>query len=338
MRYENVCIEALRYELPSQSLQTSAIEGALSGLYSRMGIRPGWLETVTGVKARRVWASGEDPATAAANAAQEALDLAGIARSQVDVLVSTSVYKSQLEPSVACHVHGRLGLRDSCLNFDVGNACLGFMSGMGVVANMIELGQARVGIVVAGESSREVTENTLARLSQPNADMSTYKDNLATLTLGSAAVAMVLVHRDLSTAQHRFLGGVQRAASQHRDLCYGGLQGMTTDPTRLLAEGVRLAKRTFDDFRSDRGLQADRISRYALHQVGRANHEAVIKALQLPRERALAIYPEIGNVGAAAVPLALAKTLDQGLASRGDTVAMMGIGSGLNVAMMSVEW
>ena len=82
----------------------------------------------------------------------------------------------------------------------------------------------------------------------------------------------------------------------------------------------------------------DRISRYALHQVGRANHEAVIKALQLPRERALAIYPEIGNVGAAAVPLALAKTLDQGLASRGDTVAMMGIGSGLNVAMMSVEW
>ena len=43
MRYENVCIEALRYELPSQSLQTSAIEGALSGLYGRMGIRPGWL-------------------------------------------------------------------------------------------------------------------------------------------------------------------------------------------------------------------------------------------------------------------------------------------------------
>ena len=48
MRYENVCIEALRYELPSQSLQTSAIEGALSGLYGRMGIRPGWLEAVTG--------------------------------------------------------------------------------------------------------------------------------------------------------------------------------------------------------------------------------------------------------------------------------------------------
>ena len=92
MRYENVCIEALRYELPSQSLQTSAIEGALSGLYSRMGIRPGWLETVTGVKARRVWASGEDPATAAANAAQEALDLAGIARSQVDVLVLSLIH------------------------------------------------------------------------------------------------------------------------------------------------------------------------------------------------------------------------------------------------------
>ncbi|MED5373169.1 MAG: 3-oxoacyl-ACP synthase III [Myxococcota bacterium] len=338
MRYEKVCIEALRYELPRQSLETRAIEGALSPLYTRMGIRPGWLEAVTGVKARRVWGHGEDPEAAAARAAQEALDHAGIARSQVDVLVSTSVYKAELEPSVACAVHDHLGLRDSCLNFDVGNACLGFMSGMGVVANMIELGQARVGIVVAGESSREVTESTLARLGAPSADMTTYKDNLATLTLGSAAVAMVLVHRDLSTNQHRFNGGVQRSASRHRTLCHGGLDGMTTDPARLLSEGVKLAKRTFEDFRGERGRGARPIAGYALHQVGRANHESVLKALQLPADRALAIYPEFGNVGAAAVPLALARTLELGRAGQGDTVAMMGIGSGLNVAMMSVDW
>lgn len=338
MNYTHVCIEALGSQLPSTQLSTASLEQALGPLYARLGIRPGWLETVTGVRSRRVWGAGEDPRAATAQAAQIALDRAGVARSQVDAVVSTSVYKTRLEPSVACDVHGRLGLRSSAMNFDVGNACLGFLSGMTVVANMIELGQIQVGLVVAGEGSREVTQSTLRILGQANADMQTYKDNLATLTLGSGAVAMVLTRRELSTAGHRLLGGVTRSATHHRDLCHGDLNGMTTRPAELLARGVDLARETYQAFRADPALQADRASHYALHQVGRANHQGVIQALGLPKDRAVAIYPELGNVGAAAVPLALERTLGQGGLRPGQNAALMGIGSGLNVSMMSVAW
>jgi len=334
MRFDKVCIEALSYELPSQVLTTASLESALGPLYSRLGIQPGWLEAVTGIRERRMWGSGEDAELAATRACQKALNEAGVARAQVDVLVSCSVYKPHLEPSVACKVHHDLGLRAGALNFDVGNACLGLMSGMQVVANMIELGQAKAGLVVAGECSREVTGNTIAKLIEPDADMQRYRDNLATLTLGSAAAAVLLVDRSLSVQGHRFRGGVTMSASEHAGLCYGDNRGMTTDPTRLLAEGVRLARKTWDRFSAEhRGAKA-----FALHQVGKANHDTVCRALSLDERKAIRIYPHIGNVGAASVAIAAGMSVEQGHVGAGESLAMMGIGSGLNVSMLQVDW
>ncbi len=338
MHYDKVCIEGLAYELPPQVLTTRAMESALGGLYGRLGIQPGWLEAVTGIKQRRMWATGDNAELAAARAAERAVAEGDVSKNEIDVLVSTSVYKAHLEPSVACKVHHALGLRPTALNFDVGNACLGFLSGMQVVANMIELGQARAGLVVAGECSREVTRSTLNALQDPSADMVTYKDNLATMTLGSGAAAMLLVHKDLSTTGHRLVGGHVQSATQHAGLCYGGLDGMKTDPTRLLAEGVSLARRTYDVFRNGGGLEGRTPAAYALHQVGKANHDSVCRALELDASRALRIYPDIGNVGAASVAIAAKMSVEQGRCSPGDTMALMGIGSGLNVAMLRVDW
>jgi 3-oxoacyl-[acyl-carrier-protein] synthase-3 len=64
----------------------------------------------------------------------------------------------------------------------------------------------------------------------------------------------------------------------------------------------------------------------------------VIAALEVPGERAIRLYPKLGNVGAAGVPLALSESLDEGRFDNGDTVMLMGIGSGLNTQMMRVEW
>jgi acyl-CoA:acyl-CoA alkyltransferase len=336
MRYRNVCIEALEYELPPEVLTTKAMELRLASLYSRLGFRPGWLETVTGIRERRRWAQDDTAVDAAARAAQAALDAAGISRNEVGALISCSVYKQHLEPSVACTIHAALGLKSNAFNFDVGNACLGFLSGMTVVANMIELGQIKAGIVVSGESSREVTDNTLLRLSDLKADIHTYKDNLATLTLGSAAVAMVLTHRDISAGGFRFMGGVSRSATEHADLCYGGVNGMTTNPTRLLAEGVSLAKSTWGDFQNGH-FNGATARHYALHQVGKANHDGVLATLGIPQSKALRIYPELGNVGSASVAIAMKMGVERGMAGPGDRVALMGIGSGLNVSMLSVE-
>ncbi|MFH1462929.1 MAG: 3-oxoacyl-ACP synthase III [Pseudomonadota bacterium] len=338
MRYQNTCIEAVSYELPRAVVTTASIERALGGLYGRLGISSGTLQALTGVEARRFWEAEVTPSDAATLAAEKLFAEAGFPRERVQVLVSTSVCRDYLEPSVASLVHGNLRLGSHCANFDVGNACLGFMTGLTMVANMIELGQITAGLVVAGESSRQVTEATIARLQQPGLCFSDFRDNLATLTLGSAATAMLLVHRDLTRAGHRLLGGATGAATAFCRLCLGTETGMRTDPARLLAEGVKLAGHTWRQALAELDLTVADVREFAMHQVGKGNHDSIVRALGLPDERALRTYPDYGNVGAAGVPLTLARAVDLGRVAPGDRVALMGIGSGLNCQILGVAW
>ncbi len=338
MRFHQVCIEGLASVVPTTEVTTDSIERSISGLYGRMGIRPGWLESITGIRARRFWAPGVRASTVATRAAEKLLEETGAVREEIDILVSTSVCKDYLEPSVAALVHGNLSLPSRCLNFDVGNACLGFLSGMMVVANMIEVGQINSALVVAGESSRDPVEATVRRLHRPDADMAAFRDNLATLTLGSAGVAMLLTSRRRTRTGHRFLGGLFRAATEFNRLCVGTATKMTTDPAKLLAEGVKLAQQTWQGVHQHVDLRPSMVQEYALHQVGKANHQAVLRALELPAARALRVYPDHGNVGAAGVPLTVALGLEAARIRAGDRVAMLGIGSGLNVSMMGIRW
>ena len=338
MRFHQVCIEGVAHVVPTTEVTTASIEQSISGLYGRLGMRPGWLETVTGIRARRFWAPGVKASTVATRAAERLLEETGFSREDIGVLVSTSVCKDYLEPSVAALVHGNLSLPTTCLNFDVGNACLGFLTGMTVVGQMIELGQIETALVVAGESSRDPVEATVRRLHDPTADMHTFRDNLATLTLGSAGVAMLLTSRRRSRTGHRFLGGLARAATEFNRLCVGTPTKMTTDAARLLNEGVALAERTWSAVHQHVDLRPEVVQEYALHQVGRANHRKVISTLGLPADRALEVFPDHGNVGAAGVPLTLSLGLTRRRIRDGDRVGMLGIGSGLNVSMMGVRW
>ncbi len=338
MQFRRVCIEAVAYHVPRTSVTTAELEDELAPLYGRMGLKPGFVEAMTGIRARRFWDPGVQPSKVATVAAQKVLVRTRFPREHIGCLVSTSVCKDYLEPSTASLVHGNLRLPPECLNFDVGNACLGFMTGMGAVANMIELGQIQAGLVVAGEGSRAVTEATLETLKQATGGFAEFKDHLATLTLGSGACAMLLVDERLSTEGHRLTGSIATAATEHNQLCLGTERWMRTDAARLLAEGVKLAARNWARTRERLGLRPERVAQYALHQVGKANHDALIAALDLPEDRAMRVYPEYGNVGAAGVPLTLALALEQQRVGTGDTVALMGIGSGLNSAMMGVDW
>jgi len=338
MHYSHVCIEGVVHHLPEVVIPTTAIERMLSETYERLRISPGTLEAMTGVANRRFWKEGVTPSLLATRAAEQLLDETGFDPGKISALVSTSVCKDYLEPSVASLVQGNLRLQPNCLNFDVGNACLGFMTGMSVVANMIELGQLEAGLVVVGEGSRDVTLATARRLQSPETTFAQFRDNLATLTLGSASCAMLLVHERISKTGHRLVGGLSMAATDHNRLCIGTAEQMHTDAPKLLTEGVSLAHQNWLKVRSDLNLEPEEIATYAMHQVGKANHEAVVSALDLPEERTIRLYPDYGNVGAAGVPLAMSMAREQERFRDGDSIMLMGIGSGLNTQMMQVVW
>jgi 3-oxoacyl-[acyl-carrier-protein] synthase-3 len=94
-------------------------------------------------------------------------------------------------------VHGALGLSADCQNFDVSNACLGFLTGMDIAARMIEHGDTDYALIVDGESSNDLVDATIDRLNRPDTTADQFRAELASLTLGSGAAAMVLGHRRL---------------------------------------------------------------------------------------------------------------------------------------------
>ena len=126
MLYQNVYIESLVHVRPEIEIRTQSIENDIAPLYRKLGLKPGWLQAVTGIRERRFWPVGYKPSDVAVLAAKKALNRSSVAKSQVGALVSCSVCKDYIEPSVAAGVHGKLGLPTTAHNYDVGNTCLGF--------------------------------------------------------------------------------------------------------------------------------------------------------------------------------------------------------------------
>lgn len=338
MLFQNVAIHALAYADPPQRMTSAAVSDRLAPALRRFGLGTSFLQEATGIVARRFWGDGVQPSQAAALAGERALATAGISKDRVGLLVSTSVCKDYIEPSVASMVHGRLGLSSDCINFDVGNACLAFLNAMTIAGNMIERRQIDHALIVDGEQALLLYEKTIERLLRPDATIQSFRDNLASLTLGSAAVAMVLSRSDLAPGGHRFRGGVSVAASEHNHLCRGQVDEMVTDSAKLLTAGVALAQRTWEKAETELGWREEDLDECVLHQVSRAHTEQLSDALGLQRSKVFAIFPEHGNVGPAGVPLTLAKAAEAGRLAEGWRVALMGIGSGLNCAMMEVVW
>ena len=338
MKFAQVSVLSIAHVDAPHRITSAAIEDQLTETMERVGVRPGLLEQLSGIVARRWWDEGVQPSQVAALAAERAIEQAGIDRSRIGLIVSTSVCRDYIEPSVASLVHGTLGLSTHCLNFDIGNACLAFITGMNLAAAMLERGDIDYGLVVDGEGSRFVASKTIERLRDPACDQQTFRDNFATLTLGSGAAAMVLGRTDTHPEGHRYLGGVSLAASEHNRLCLGQVDHMRTDTRKLLFAGLELAQKTWEKARAELGWQVEALDELVLHQVSKVHTEQLCGLLGLPMHKALTLYPEFGNVGPASVPMALSKAVEAGRVAAGARVALMGIGSGLNVAMSEIVW
>lgn len=314
---------------------TSAeIDDQLLGTYERVGLRSGMLEALAGITERRWWPTDVTFADAAAMAGAKAIAEAGIDPSAVGLLIDTSVCRDHLEPSAAVDVHEQLGLPTTCLNFDLANACLGFMNGMQLAALMIDAGQIDYALIVDGEGSRRPQERTIERLQGIDTTKDDVLDNFATLTLGSGGAAMVLGRASDHPEGHRFVGGVGRAATQHNRLCVGDLDRMTTDSRGLLEAGVELAVDTWSDAAS--AFDWSDLDAYVIHQVSKVHTAAITSSLGIDPARTPVIFPTRGNVGPASIPFTLA--LHASDFAAGDRIACMGIGSGLNSAVIEIAW
>ncbi len=338
MLHADVCLESVAYHLPAEVVSTESTFEELAPMLERLRIPIEGVMAASGVEERRFWPRGTSIAETAARAAAKALDASGLTAADIGCVISTSVCKDYIEPSMASLVHGRLGLPSHCLNFDIGNACLAFLNGMSVLADMIDQGRIKAALIVDSESARDVIEATVARLLSESTTVDDFRDNFAALTLGSGAVAAVLTHRSISKKKHRVIGHVAMADTRHSSLCLGQPHEMIVHARPLMEAGVNLAKRTWSEAERVFGWTPDVIDLFVGHQVGKRHQQFLFESLNLDPNRAFVTYPFLGNVGPASVPLTLALAEERGRLKGGERIALMGIGSGLNCSMMEIQW
>lgn len=343
MRFQHVCIESFGYTLPEEIVTSDEIEERLAPLYERLHLPAGRLELMTGIRERRFFPPGTLPGSISSQSARKAIEASGIPAEHFGALVHGSVCRDQLEPATAAGVHHGAGLPQNCVALDVSNACLGILNGMLLIANMIELGQIRAGVVVGTETGRGLVEGTIdTLLNSPDITRQDVKGEFASLTIGSASAAIVLCDAKLSRTGNRLLGVVCRADSSHHELCAGGVESekfgddrprMQTDSEALLHAGVGLAAETWEETKGTLGWSNESVDKAFTHQVGRAHRKLLYDKLGLSEDLDFATVDFLGNTGAAALPVTTAIGLERGHVQSGENVALLGIGSGLNSIM-----
>lgn len=316
-----VQIAGLGKFLPETVVTNAELEAAL-------GLRPGWIERATGVRERRRAAPGTSTAAMAAAAARQALERAGLAVGDLDLIVGASSGPEQLIPCTAALVQRELGApegKSAC--FDVNATCLSFLAALHLVAPLVDAGVYKAALIFSSE--------TTAHSLNPDEPES------ATL-LGDAAAAAILTptspgassrvhrvaletHATSGAEMTRFLGGGSR---RHPN-------DPATDPSmnRFEMHGpqvFRLASRTMPGFLA-RFLDGAEIDRVVPHQASGRGITVVGALSGLPLERFCINLPTRGNCIAASMPLALCEAWEDGQVERGHRVLLAGTGAGLTL-------
>jgi len=346
VKYTRVFMDAIKYVLPPVVISSEELEARLEPLYKKLHISRGQLEALTGVIERRWWEDEESVAEGAAAAARRALASTSVKPEDLGAVIYAGVCREHFEPATACSVAAAIGVGDQAAVYDISNACLGVLNGILDIANRIELGQIRAGLVVSCETARDINETMIERMLEAN-NMDNFKLSLATLTGGSGAVAVLLTDGSFANRGRRLLGGVTLTAPEHHSLCRWGLEAigsgvlrpfMSTDSASVLKYGVELGVRTWKAFLKTLDWTIDQVDKVVCHQVGSEHRNTILRLLGIPGDRDYATFPYLGNIGTVSLPLTAAMAEERQFLRSGDKVGFLGIGSGLNCTMLGFIW
>ena len=280
-----------------------------------------WIQERTGIKRRHIAADGEATSDLALAAANEALDMAGIAADDITLIIIATTTPDKVFPGVACIVQRRLGIR-GCGAFDIQAACSGFVYGLDLADRYIRTGAAKNVLVIGAE--------TLSRLTN-------WEDRTTAVLFGDGAGAVVLQEADepgiLSTHIH--------ADGQYEDLLQVP-QGISSgyDATRAGEAFIQMngnavfrrAVATLDSIARET-LEKNNIDKHDLdwfvpHQANMRIISAAAKKLDMPMERVIVTVDEHANTSAASIPLALDVAVRDGRIKRGELLLFEAFGAG----------
>jgi 3-oxoacyl-[acyl-carrier-protein] synthase-3 len=286
-------------------------------LAERVDTSDAWIVERTGIKSRYVAGDGETTATLATDASRRALDHAGVAATDIDLIVLATATPDQTFPSSATKVQAALGIND-CIAFDVHAVCTGFLYALAVADSMLRSGGAKKALVIGAETFTRILD---------------WEDRGTCVLFGDGAGALVLAAEEtdggiLATRLH--------ADGRHNDLLFvDGGPSTTGTVGKVRMKGrevfrhavVNLAS-VLNEVLDAAGLTSADVDWVVPHQANARILDATARKLGLPAEKVVVTVDEHANTSAASVPLAFDTAIKDGRIKRGDIVVLEAMGGG----------
>jgi 3-oxoacyl-[acyl-carrier-protein] synthase III len=300
-----------------------------------------WIRERTGIQERRQAAPGEATSDLAVNASRRALEMAGVAPEDLDLIVVGTVTADMPMPSCAALVQAKLGARRA-FAFDVSAACAGGLYALSVADQFIRTGQVKRALVVGADLLTRAVDWT---------------DRNTCVLFGDGAGALVVAagpEEDGAMAPRGILSTHLRTDGSLADLLCIPAGGSRTPVTadnvdanlhKLKMNGkevFRFAVRALVDSTQSslgaHGLDTARVDHVIAHQANLRILEAVMARLEIPKEKCWLNLHKYGNTSSASLPMSLDEAQRAGRLKRGDVIAMMAIGAGMAWGSAVVRW
>ncbi|MDH5287736.1 MAG: ketoacyl-ACP synthase III [Betaproteobacteria bacterium] len=287
-----------------------------------------WIRTRTGIRQRHVAAEGETTSGLALAASREALAAAGIAPSDVDLIVVATTTPDMIFPSTACILQAKLGAGGGPA-FDVQAVCSGFVYALAVADAMLRSGAARNALVVGAEIYSRILD---------------WNDRGTCVLFGDGAGAVVLV----PAAEGGILATKLHADGHHKDiLCVpgqvraGGIAGtpfVRMDGGHVFKFAVKVLAEVALEALDAAGLPVSAVDWLIPHQANLRIMDATARKLHVPHERMVVTVDRHANVSAASIPMALDEAVRDGRVRSGHHVLLTGVGGGFTWGAAVLRW
>lgn len=291
-----------------------------------------WIVQRTGIRQRYVAGEDETTASLGAEAAQKALDNAGLTIADIDLIICATSTPDNTFPATAVNIQNRLGMHHG-FAFDLQAVCSGFVYAVSTADLHIRGGMAKRVLVIGAETFSRILDWT---------------DRTTCVLFGDGAGALILEAGEGagSTADRGVLTSQLRSDGIHKDKLYvdggpsttGTVGHLRMEGREVFKHAVGMITDVIEAAFDATGTAADDVDWLVPHQANRRIIDASAKKLGIPPEKVVVTVDLHGNTSAASIPLALSVAASDGRIKKGDLVMLEAMGGGFTWGAVLLRW
>lgn len=291
-----------------------------------------WITTRTGIRERRI-TSGENTSDLACEAARRALQDAGMAPGDLDLVILSTLTPDYFTPATACLVQERLGAKNASA-FDLSAACSGFVYGLEVADSFIKAGKAQNVLVVSSEVMSKIidwTDRNTCVLFGDGAGAAVLKASPS----GGILKSLTGSKGDLEGYLSAKSGNVSNPFMESPET---GSHHLYMNGKEIFKFATRIIKKSLKEVLEGTGVTLEEVKYIVPHQANDRMFEHAANKLSFDKSKFYVNLDRYGNTSSASIPIALDELSKKNLIEKGDKLIFVGFGGGLTWGAVLLEW